>query len=325
MPRQSKTSIFLFPYFWLYNCFLATIIMDIAPLISVWSKNSTQPLEAAGFQILKYQKGIFFVPRQSYSFANPIAGLLDLSCSQLLRANEGCCLWKAAFGRSMGLLLGIPNIPAVLLPAWHSTAPLWPYKEQCLYSRGHGRGQEASLLRGRCDRSDLTCSSTRCPHCFPCRKATPACVLQRVGLGSCRVTKWLECKRRQKSLLVEVVQLKSGEKEKATQNCYRHESTDQTHAWRGPPEIPRALGRRIPRFLRQGGPALPFCQPTAQAHFPVFGVRSRGVPSRWMVPLTVLEQRRDSTAGDAVPVTRSGSGIKGRPLCCHGNRNARQR
>lgn len=79
------------------------------------------------------------------------------------------------------------------------------------------------------------------------------------------------------------------------------------------------------RFLGHCGPALPFCQPIAQAHFLVFGVRSRGVPSRWMAPLPVLEQRRDSTAGDTVPVTRSGTGIKGWPLCCHGNRNARQR
>lgn len=33
--------------------------MDIAPLVSVWRKNSAQPLEATGFQILKRQKEMF--------------------------------------------------------------------------------------------------------------------------------------------------------------------------------------------------------------------------------------------------------------------------
>lgn len=108
-------------------------------------------------------------------------------------------------------------------------------------------------------RSHLTCGGRRSPHGFPAGKASLH-VQQREGPGSCRVTKCItgiECNRRQKSLLVEIVQLGSGGKRRQLKPAYRHQSTTQTYAWRSPPEIPRALGMRIPRDSL-GSVVLPF-------------------------------------------------------------------
>lgn len=86
--------------------------------------------------------------KESFLWQGRVVNLqTPLLVCRLLRASEECCLWRAAFGRSMEPAPWDPWCPSC--PAGTLLLHLWPYKEKCLYSRGNGRGQEASLLRRR--------------------------------------------------------------------------------------------------------------------------------------------------------------------------------
>lgn len=294
--------------------------MDIASLVSVWSKNSAQPLDTTGFQILKYQKGMFFCDKAELFickpqcwFAGSVLQLAPESQWGMLPAEGG--LWKEHGTAPWDPRC--PSCPAACVPPCCSPVTLqraWPFfQRKWPWATGFTAEEKVDA------QSNLIRGGTRCPHCIPCRKCTPACVQQRVGCGSCHVSKcnmWIHCNRRQKSLLVEIVQLKSGVKEKATQNCIQTSKHISNPHLEGSSWNTQSVWHEdSKRFLGQCGPTLDFCQLTAQAYFPVFGVRSWGVPARWMAPLPVLEQRwkfRDRTETwlhhrRYLPLIRSGS------------------
>lgn len=269
--------------------------------------------------------------KESFLWQGRVVNLqTPLLVCRLLRASEECCLWRAAFGRSMEPAPWDPWCPSC--PAGTLLLHLWPYKEKCLYSRGNGRGQEASLLRRRWMLERPRPRRHEVPTRLPLRESHPCMCEAASGTWQLSCYQMQHVNRMQQETKIPSGRNCSAQK-KGERKGDSKLHTDIEPRIKNPRlegaswNTPWVLGIRIPG-ASLGSVVLLF-PPASRQHRHISrcsGVRSRGVPARWMAALPVLEQRWNFTAGRhrSSPLAQ-GAGIKGRPLCCHGNRNARQR